>query len=121
VAGLGEDASDITQVGDTPGAKTAGPFTINGGSKITKVLQAQGTLTFGTIAANSCENQNITITGAAISNGAFASPDFVIENGLSWQAFVSGANTVTVRVCNVSTDSITPAPGSNWRVWVVQE
>ncbi len=98
-----------------------GTLTWNGGNKITKVLQAQPSLTFGAIAAQTCGNQTITITGAATSNGAFASPNYAVEAGLAWSAFVSASNTVTVRVCNVTSGSVTPAASSNWRVWVVQE
>ncbi len=121
VSGLSKDTSDVVQVGGAAGARTVGPLIVNGGQQVSKILQAQAGLTFGLIATQTCGNQTITVTGAATSNAAFASPNYAVEAGLSWSAFVSAANTVTVRLCNVTASGITPAASSNWRVWVVQE
>jgi len=40
---------------------------------------------------------------------ATVSPDADPGVGLTWQAFISAADTITVRYCNVTTGSITPA------------
>jgi hypothetical protein len=121
INGLSKDSSDIVQVGGSAGARTAGPLIVNAGQQVTRILQSQAALTFGAIGAQNCGNQTITVSGAATSNAAFASPNYAVEAGLVWSAFVSATNTVTVRLCNVSTGSVTPAGGSNWRVWVIQE
>ncbi len=94
---------------------------IGSGQKVSGTLQAQAALTFGAISAQTCGNKTVSLSGAATSNGAFASPNYAVEAGLSWSAFVSASGTVTLRLCNVTSGSITPASSSNWRVWVVQE
>ena len=78
-------------------------------------------LSFGAIPANSCRDQAISVASAATTNVAFASPNYAVEPGLSWSAFVSSPGTVTVRVCNVTPAAIKPAASAKWRVWVTSE
>ncbi len=98
-----------------------GPVTIGGGNEISRVLQVQAPLNIGAISPGTTSDNNLTVNGASPSNACFASPDYNVEPGLVWSCAVSAANMVKLRIANVSSSSITPAAGSNWRVWVLQE
>lgn len=82
-------------------------------------LHASATLDFPSIPANSTNDLTITVAGAVLGNGALATPNGAPEAGLTWKAFVSAANTVTVRLANITTGAINPAVRS-WRadVWL---
>lgn len=58
------------------------------------------------LAAGACSSTTVTATGAATGMGVVATPAADPGVGTYWQAFVSAANTVTVRVC--ATISVTP-------------
>lgn len=91
----------------------------DGGTTIlhTHVLAGSASLSFGAIASNSTAEQNITVTGAATAKSVMLGPPAAIEAGLIWCGYVSAANTVTVRVHNMSGGSITPATAT-WHVRV---
>jgi hypothetical protein len=61
----------------------------------------------------------VTITGAATSMSIAASPATDPGTGFVWEGLVSAANTVTVRVCNVTGGALTPA-SSAYNVRVIQ-
>lgn len=46
-----------------------------------------------------CTSGTATVTGATTAMVAVASPVTYPGDGIQWQAYVSGANTVTVKVC----------------------
>lgn len=74
-----------------------------------KTLKGSAILSYGPIAANTCNDHPITVTGALTSDTVYVSPQSALGNiNLSWSAFVSAGDTVNVRVCNVSVGSITP-------------
>lgn len=56
----------------------------------------------GAIVGIACDTGTVTINGAATSSGMVATvtPNTYPGAGLTWQAYVSGANTVTVAVCS---------------------
>jgi hypothetical protein len=82
-------------------------------------LSANATLTYTAIAAQTCQEQTVTVAGAATTGVASASPAASVGNtNLSWSAWVSAANTVSVRVCNVTAGSVTPSAVS-WQVRVL--
>ena len=82
-------------------------------------LSANATLTYTAIAAQTCQEQTVTVAGAATTGVASASPAASVGNAnLSWSAWVSAANTVSVRVCNVTAGSVTPSAVS-WQVRVL--
>lgn len=87
----------------------------------TRVLQGSAILTYTAIAANACQEQTISVTNANTTNfGVFASPRAALGNAnLSWSAWVSVPGTVSVRVCNVTTGSVTPSAVA-WGATVVQ-
>jgi hypothetical protein len=94
-----------------------------GGSIINGVFRANALLLntpFTSIAAQTCQEQTLTLTGASTTGVASASPSTGLGNAnLNWSAWVSGANTVTVRVCNPSTGSIIPS-SVTWAATVIQ-
>lgn len=76
------------------------------------------TLDFPSITAAGHADLTIAVTGAALGGMAVVSPNGAPEAGLVWNAFVSAADTVTVRVSNITAAAIDPASRS-WRadVW----
>lgn len=64
-----------------------------------------GNIGGGALTAGSCATGNATVTGATAAMSASASPaadpDPSLSTGVVWDAFVSGADTVTVRVCGL--------------------
>ncbi|MCT8341010.1 hypothetical protein MG296_13175 [Flavobacteriaceae bacterium TK19130] len=80
-------------------------------------LKGSTSIDFPSIPINSATDQNITVSGAALGDSCNCSPQGAIETGVSWNCFVSAANTVTIRVSNVRNASINPAPRT-WNVTV---
>ncbi len=60
-------------------------------------------------AAGTCATSAITISGVAAGMTAAASPETDPGPGFTWEAFVSSANTVLVRLCNISGAAATSA------------
>ena len=80
-----------------------------------KLLSAVASLDFGSIPANSSVELTMTLAGVTTSSGVtFASPQATLLPSLVWSARVSGADTVSVRVANISTGAVT-VPVVNWR------
>ncbi|HKO43338.1 MAG TPA: hypothetical protein VJU84_08610 [Pyrinomonadaceae bacterium] len=105
----------ITRVGATMGINHVGQIdltpastkgvSIAGGAPIKKVLSGTASVDFTALAAGTCENFNITVTGAAdgdpvalgIPAAAWATTEYATIEG-----FVSAANTVTLKRCNLT-------------------
>lgn len=81
------------------------------------VLTATATLDFPNILAQTCAELTITVTGAVVGDAVRLGPPSTIEANLSWNGYVSAADTVTVRVCNPSAGAINPA-SATWRATV---
>lgn len=96
------------------GTRFKGPVISDNGFKITEDGQALETLTQGTVAvnpasisANACAETAVTITGAAVGDMVLLSPPASLEAGLCASgARVSAANTVQIRLCNVTGDAV---------------
>jgi hypothetical protein len=83
-------------------------------------LNGSATLTFTSIAAQTCQEQNLTVAGAIAGKGAFFSPAGSLGSAnLSWSSWVSAPDTVSIRVCNPTTAEITPSVVT-WNGWVQQ-
>jgi len=101
----------------TTGAVSAATLTVGSGTSLTKILSATASLDFTALAANSCEVLTVTVTGAAdgdtVALGvptALADVDGATER-TTFFGWVSGADTVSVRRCNV-TGSSTAEPAA---------
>jgi hypothetical protein len=99
-----------------------------GGSTINTILTGTGTLSFSNscgsncVAANSCAEEDIPVTGASGSGVAFASDINASFSGAplgSIQVFVGGTNSVTVELCNPTTSN-EGTPSDPWKAVVFQ-
>lgn len=97
----------------------SGAVTIGGGTAITKVLSATATLDFPSIASNDTHSLTMTVTGAVAGNAVFIGVPAALDANLIWQASVTAADTVTIRMHNASGASIDPASGT-YRATVFQ-
>jgi len=70
------------------------------------------TLTWSSISAGSADTKTITVQGAVAGSPASVGAATVLDTGLSMSAFVSAANTVTVKIQNHTSGSITPFSGT---------
>lgn len=62
---------------------------------------SQATLNFGTISAGSCKELAVNTPGASTTLVAHANPILSLgSTNLTWNAYVSAANQVKIRVCN---------------------
>ena len=83
-----------------------------GSATITKVLTATASLNFPSISAAGQQDLTITVTGAATGDEVILSLPAAPTAGLVFNAFVSAANTVTVRASNITASPIDPAAAS---------
>ncbi|HEY1179320.1 MAG TPA: hypothetical protein VGF17_24460 [Phytomonospora sp.] len=82
-------------------------------------FSGSATLDFPSIPAGGIATLTITATGAAFSDSVTLAPPASIEAGLVWCGFVSAANTVTIRLHNVTAAAIDPA-SATWKVNVIR-
>ena len=116
--GIGTTTPAVTL--DVVGAIAAsGTVTIGGGTAIAKVLSATATLDFPSIASNDMHTLTMTVTGAIAGNAVFLGVPAALDANLIWQASVTAADTVTIRMHNASGASIDPASGT-YRATVFQ-
>lgn len=84
------------------------------------VLRASAVLDFPSIAAGATATLTVTVKGAAVGDdtlhGFIAAP----TAGLSWHAWVSATDTVTLRATNVTAGAIDPA-SATFRVIVLKQ
>jgi hypothetical protein len=95
----------------SPGAWAPIPLLGNDGSwNINKIYRGQtGTLTFGTVSAQTCAERSVTVQGIASGDPSQATPSATLGNvNLNWSSWISADSTLMIRVCNPSTASITP-------------
>jgi hypothetical protein len=84
-------------------------FIAGDGNTITKVLSGSASLNFGSIGAAAQADLTITIAGAAVGDEVIMALPAAPTAGLIFNAFVSAANTVTVRASNITAAPIDPA------------
>ena len=76
-------------------------------------LSAVGTLNFGSVSAQSYEDLTITVTGAAAGSAvALGVPTASVTAGIAFTAWVSAADTVTVRAHNYTGGALNPGSGN---------
>lgn len=102
----GGSTIDISSAGAirlTP--KSGQGVVVGGGAALKKVLSASASVDFTALAAGTCETFDITVTGAAdgdpVALGVPAAGWATTEYA-TIQGFVSAANTVTVKRCNLT-------------------
>ena len=80
---------------------------------VAHVLSAIGVLDFGSVSGQSFADLTITVTGAALGDSvALGVPTEAITARIMFTAWVSAANTVTVRAHNYSAAAADPASGT---------
>lgn len=89
-----------------------------GSATITKVLTASASLNFPSISAASQADLTITVAGAAAGDEVIMALPASPAAGLVFNAFVSAANTVTVRASNI-TGSPVDAAAATYGVIVI--
>lgn len=87
-------------------------FIAGSGATITKVLTATATLNFPSISAASQADLTITVTGAATGDEVIMSLPAAPAAGIVFNAFVSAADTVTIRASNITALAVDPASAS---------
>ena len=81
------------------------------------VVTSVTNLDFPSIDPQTCAEQDVALTGAALGSALAAGWPAAIEAGLVGNMRVSAASTVTIRLCNVTADAIDPA-AADFRVTV---
>jgi hypothetical protein len=101
---------------------SAGAATIGGGTAITRHISVSTSLAFPQFSQGSCNTLSVTAAGAADGDSvALGIPNALAAvNGLSWFGWVSALDTVSVRGCNVTNQSVAAPPAANVRVDVWQ-
>ena len=89
------------------------------GLTLTNVLGASAALNFASIASAAQEDLTITVTGAAANNAVILGLPVAPTAGIVFNAFVSAADTVTVRATNITAAAIDPA-SATYSVVVIQ-
>jgi hypothetical protein len=119
IASLYVDDVQFFKVGVAPTDISTTGLTVGQGDEVTKILSEVASLNFASISDNTTQELTITVTGAASGDTAIATPASGIEAGLTWGAYVSAADTVTVRIAYQTGlgGSIDPA-ARNWRATV---
>jgi hypothetical protein len=80
---------------------------------LSRCLKGSATLDFGSTAAQSSADLTITVTGAADGDTVdVGAPNASVNANTSYYAWVSAANTVTVRFNNYSSGAVDPASGT---------
>jgi hypothetical protein len=82
-------------------------------------LTNTASLDFPNIPSRGTSELTMTVTGASLGSSCSCAPNTSIEGNLQWSCYVSAANTVTVRLTNVSTGAVNPV-NKSWKVTVIQ-
>jgi hypothetical protein len=100
---------------------TTGSVTIgSGGTAITNVLSTNATLDFNSTNSGASSDLTITLSGVAVGDPVFLAVDnSSVSGGTNFTAWVSAANTVTVRFNNYSSSAVNPSSGT-FRVAVMK-
>ncbi len=101
--------------------RVEGSFRIGGGTAVANILSATATLDFPSIAANSFADLTITVTGAVSGDTVIANPiaGSAITD-VSYDAWVSAANTVTIRATNNSSTTARDPASGTFRATVIR-
>ena len=81
----------------------------DGSNTITKVLSGSASLDFGSITNATQASLTIAVVGAAVGDEVILALPAAPTAGLVFNAFVSAADTVTIRASNISAAPVDPA------------
>lgn len=106
--------ASISNVGD---AQFDGTLQVDTGLKIgtagTTITESNsvstGSVDFASISADTCGEKTLTLTGADVNTPVACSFPAALEANLIGMCFVSAADTVTIRLCNMTAVAIDPA------------
>jgi hypothetical protein len=79
------------------------------GATLTKVLHSSASPTFGSISADAGETQTVTLTGATTSDQLTWAFTEAVPDGIIPQAWISAADTVSIRLYNTTGSPIAGA------------
>ena len=113
------DGTETLRLSASGSAFFYGPIAIGGGPFINQVLTETHTLNFPNIASNDSADITVAFSGADAGDAVFLGAFSELENKLTFCAWVSDVDEVTIRVHNSTGGSIDPASGS-WRIVVVK-
>lgn len=103
-------------VGSSPGKLSA--YTVSPATVTRMTVFTSGTITPGGILTQTVYTTTVTATGVAVGDVVEVIPPAAIAVGLAWNAYVSAANTITLRVINETASTITPAAAA-WSFFVI--
>jgi len=86
-----------------------GTVAIGGGAAIAKILSATATIDFANTAAQNDDDQTITVTGATVGSSVALGLPAAPDADSCFTAWVSAADTVTIRFNNYSSGDVDPA------------
>lgn len=92
---------------------------VGGGTAITKILTATQTIDFANILTTAKEDVTVAVTGAAVGNVVTLGLPAAPAAGLGFMAYVSAADTVTIRAFNYTGVAVDAASAS-YRVTVLK-
>jgi hypothetical protein len=84
-------------------------FIVGSGSTVSELAVATAALNFPSIATTASADLTITVTGAAVGDYVVLALPASPAAGIVFNAFVSAANTVTIRASNITGSSVDPA------------
>jgi hypothetical protein len=84
-------------------------FIAGSGATVSKILTASASLNFPSISAVSQADLTITVTGAAVGDEVMMALPAAPTAGLVFNAFVSAADTVTIRASNITASPVDAA------------
>ena len=113
-------ASIIGNTGVTGNVTASGSVAVGAGTPMMKVLSASASVNIPLVLAGFSSSFTITVTGASDGDAVFLGvPNVCAVANVSYFAYVSAVNTVTVRLTNFSGAGIDP-PAGTFRVAIIQ-
>ena len=82
-----------------------------------KAQATSAVLAFGSIPPQSTVTRNVTISGIEFGNFAVVNPKVALQEGLTFSAWVSATDTLSIRLANSTTADITPT--GNWDYLII--
>lgn len=77
-------------------------------------------LDFGLILANSQSSLSITLTGVTTDNYVVLSnPSSILTAGLTYNTYITAANTITIRLTNTTSSMINPSV-TDWNIMAIK-